>query len=324
LDDVAAELSTSLSQSMNTGTAATDSNGTFTFLAVPPGQYIIRALTTPQPPPEPAAAATVIHTSNGMSQTVSSGPPMAPMLSQEPSLWTAVPVSVADKDVTGVSVTLMPGLHVAGRVEFDGTATKPTGNSLRAIRVSLQPADGRTVWGPNGFPAQVTPEASFYSSGMMAGSYVLRVDSAPSGWSVKSAIVGGRDILDTAVVLGDHDVPGVVLTFTDHPSRLGGTVLDGQGRADANAAVLIFPSDGAWINLGAGARRLASARTSPTGAYGVSGLPPGAYDVVAVGDEMSANWQDPAFLQKLTRLATHVTLGDGQSLTVDLTTKVVR
>ena len=51
LDDIAAEVSTSLSASFNTAMAATDGNGAFTFLAVPPGHYIIRALTTPGPLP---------------------------------------------------------------------------------------------------------------------------------------------------------------------------------------------------------------------------------------------------------------------------------
>jgi hypothetical protein len=324
LDDVSAEVTTSLSQSFNVAMTASDGNGAFTFLAVPPGQYIIRALTIPRPLPEPQAAATVIQTADGMSHTVSSAVRLPPMLSKDPSLWTAAPVSVGDQDVAGVAVTMRPGLHVTGRVEFDGATIKPVATALRAIRVSLQPADGRTVWDSSAYQAQVDPNGDFYTAGLMAGSYVLRVDSPPSGWSVKSAMVAGHDISDTALVLESRDVSGLVLTFTDHPTHLGGTVRDGQGRADDNAAVVIFPSDGGWVNLGASARRLRTVGVSRTGLYATSGLPPGSYDVIAIGDGLPSNWQDPAWLERLSHVASQVTIGDGQSQSLDLTTMVVR
>ena len=104
----------------------------------------------------------------------------------------------------------------------------------------------------------------------------------------------------------------------------GGTVRNAQGGADDDAAVIVFPSDGAWINLGANARRLRSVRVLRSGAYSLAALPPGVYDIVAVKDALSTNWQDPVFLQKLSRVALHVTLGDGQNLSLDLTTVVVR
>jgi hypothetical protein len=324
LDDVSAEVTTSLSQSFNVAMTASDGNGAFTFLAVPPGQYIIRALTIPRPLPEPPAPATVIQTADGTLHTVSSAVRVPPMLSKDPSLWTAVQVSIAEQDVTGVAVTMRPGLRLTGRVEFDGATTRPTGTGLRAIRVSLQPADGRTVWDSTAYQAQVDPNGEFYTAGLMAGSYVLRVDGPPSGWTVKSAMVGGRDISDTALVLESRDVSGLILTFTDHPSHLGGTVRDGHGRADDNAAVVIFPSDGGSVNLGASARRLRTVSVSRAGSYGISGLPPGHYDVVAISDGLSADWQDPVFLERLSRIASHVTIGDGQSLSLDLTTMVMR
>ena len=324
LDDVAAEYTTSLAASFNVAMTSTDVNGAFTFMAVPPGQYLIRALTTPRPLPEPPAASTTIQTADGMSRVVSAGAPLTPMLSKEPSLWTAVPVSVGDKDVAGVSVTMRPGLHVTGRVEFDGAATKPVGNALRAMKVSLEPADGRSVWYAALYQAQVDPAGEFYSAGMTAGSYVLRVDSAPSGWTVQSAMMGGHDILDTPLVLDTGDLTGLIITFTDHPSRVSGSVRASQGGADNNAAVLAFPTEGPWTDLGTNARRLAATRPSRAGTYALSGLPPGNYDIVAIGDEMTTNWQDPAFLQKLARVATHVTIGEGQGLSVDLMTAVVR
>jgi hypothetical protein len=324
LDDVAAELSTSLSASFNVAMTSTDAAGAFTFLAVPPGQYVIRALTTPPAIPDPPAPTTVIRTGDGMDRTVSAGPALPAMLSRDPSLWTATPVVVGDRDTAGVVVTMSAGLHLVGRVEFDGAAERPAGQNLRRIRLSLQQADGRTIWGPNSSAVQVAPDGTLYSSGVPAGTYFLRADSAPAGWTPKSAVINGRDVLDAGVTLSDRDLSGLVLTFTDRPSRFSGVARDSQSKPALDATVLIFPSDGAWTSAGAVARRFGECRVSRSGEFAFAGLPAGAYDVVAIGDDLVTNWQDPAFLRRLSAVATHVTLGDGQSLTMDLTMAVIR
>src|SRR6185436_15588578 len=148
---------TSLSASFNTAMAATDGNGAFTFLAVPAGQYIIRALTAARPLPEPPAASTVIRTGDGMAQSVANAPRLAPLLSKDPTFWLSTPVSVGDEDVSDLTLTLQPALRVLGQVEFSGTSTPPAGNSLRAIRLSLEPAEGRAVWYPTAYQVQVSP-----------------------------------------------------------------------------------------------------------------------------------------------------------------------
>ncbi len=305
LDDAAAEITSSLAQSLTTAMAATDVNGVFTFLAVPPGQYIIRAVTTPRPLPEPPPP---------------SGPAPPPLVSTDPTLWAAAPVSQGDTDTVGVTVTLRAGLRVTGRVEFAGVAAKPTPAELRAIRVSMDPADGRTVAYPSSYQAQIDPNGRFYTIGLIAGRYLLRLDSAPRGWMLKSAIVVGRDICDVPLALDHDDVDGLVLSFTDRPSSLAGTVRNAEGRPDDDATVLIFPSDGRWTELGSSPRRLRGVRASRTGAFSVAGLPPGEYFVIAVSDAVVSNWQEPAFLQKLARVATRVTLVDGQALSLNLAT----
>jgi len=49
-------------------------------------------------------------------------------------------------------------------------------------------------------------------------------------------------------------------------------------------------------------------------------LPSGDYCAIAVNDAVASNWQEPAFLQRLSRLATRVTLADGQAVSLNLTT----
>jgi hypothetical protein len=319
VESAAAEITSSLSLSLTTAMTSTDAAGGFTFLA-PPGQYIIRALTTPRPPVTPAPAATVLQGTDGRSTAVASGPALPPLVATDPTLWAAVPVTLGETDTSGVAVTLRPGLRVTGHVEFSGAAAKPTGNDLRAIRLTMDPADGRTVAFPSAYQAQIDQAGQFYTIGLIAGRYVLRVDNVPRGWTVKSAIVAGRDICDTPLTLETDDVDGLVLTFTDRPSSLAGNVADRQGRPDDAATVLVFPSDGTWTNLGTSPRRLRSLRASRTGTFTFSALPAGDYLVIAVSDAVVNNWQDPAFLQRLARAATRVTVADAQAQSVTLTT----
>jgi hypothetical protein len=122
----------------------------------------------------------------------------------------------------------------------------------------------------------------------------------------------------------DRDVSTLMVTFTDAPATLSGQVHDGSGVADTSATVLVFPADAAaWINYGAFPRRLREIRVGRDGHYRSAGLPPGDYLVVAIPDESTANWQDPAVLKALARSATSVVIAEGESRTLALRTSVV-
>jgi hypothetical protein len=112
------------------------------------------------------------------------------------------------------------------------------------------------------------------------------------------------------------DLPGVILTFTDSPSELSGTVTGSDGSADPDAAVLVFPADStAWADWGMSTRRLRMVPASATGSFTTRGLPAGDYHVVAVPPELAVDWQDPATLDALAREATQVRIEDGQKKT---------
>jgi hypothetical protein len=234
---------------------------------------------------------------------------------REPALWAAATVAVGNSDITGVSVTLRPGFKVTARVEFDPSAQKPAERDLMAFRLEVEPADGRRIGFPSAYSAQLANTLT-----LMPGRYLIRCDNAPKGWTVKSAIVSGRDVCDVPLSVENADVDNIVVTLTDRPSTLFGIVRDDKGQPDDMATVLVFPSDGNWTDLGLNPRRLRSVRSSRTGTFSFWGFPPGDYFIVAVSDSVTTDWQDPAFLQRLTRVATRLTLTAGQPLSQTLTT----
>jgi hypothetical protein len=214
---------------------------------------------------------------------------------------------------------------LTGRVEFDGTAEKPSGTALTGIRINLDPADGSrvadtTIAFQAGRPEE---DGTFRTFGVPPGQYVLRANP-PAGWTLKGAFLGGRDLSDAPFDLDAKDLSGVVVTFTDRPSAITGVVRTGQA-VDPGAVVIAFPTDAsAWIGRGPFPRRVRTTRAGLDGVYTITALVPGEYYVAAVNEEGFADWQDPGLLDALTRIARHVRVVDGERRTQDLTTAVIR
>jgi hypothetical protein len=229
-------------------------------------------------------------------------------------------VSVGNSDMNDLSVPLRNGLRVSGRVEFMGSAERPTSDQIPAIAVTLEPADGRTTAATGTVRGRIEPSGTFTTMGVPAGKYVLRV-TAPRGWSLRGASFGGQDIVDSPVELRDSDASGVVITFIDRAADLTGSVSAANGSPDATATVIAFPGDRSmWVGTGSSPRRLKNSRTGKDGAYSISGLPAGDYLVAAVPEAAAADWQNPDFLDSLSRSATRVHIDEGEKKSQSLTT----
>ena len=311
--------------SIETAAAMTDGKGDFKFADVPPGSYTLRVLKSPRLSFGPGQSVTVSQGDTFVMQTVrsasASGP--APPLPTEPTLWAEAGVAVGSSDLTGLAVSLRSGLRVSGRVEFTGAAAQPAADQLPAISIALEPADGRTAGLASVTRGRVETSGRFTTVGVPAGKYVLRVGGAPKGWALLGASFAGKDITSSAVELKGDEVDGVVITFTDRPADLSGTVTGANG-PDAGAAVILFPTDPAnWVGTGSAPRNLKSARASDTGAYSFSNVPPGDYYVAAVSDALAADWQNPEFLTALARTAQRIRISEGDKQTQALRTTTV-
>jgi protocatechuate 3,4-dioxygenase beta subunit len=314
---------------INTAVTLTNGSGAFTFPAVPPGQYTIEVLRLPREP---------VHTDHGSGISVTpggtvtiggnvppAGPPPPPPIPLDATLWARLPLAVGEANLDGVIVPLGAGARVTGRVEFEGTGEKPSGSALTGIRINLDPADGsRLADTALAFQAgRPDEEGAFRTFGVPPGQYVLRANP-PSGWTLKGAFFNGRDLSDMPFDIEAKDLAGVVLTFTDRPATLTGQVRNGQS-VDPAAVVIAFPTDAsAWIGRGPFPRRVRTARAGLDGTYTITALVPGEYYVAAVAEEGFSDWQDPALLEGLTRVARQVRVIDGERRTQDLTTAVVR
>src|SRR5205823_6153742 len=134
--------------------------------------------TSPLPTRANEENAIVLQTANGFrTDTFPTTSPSPAMLSKDPVLWAAEPVSVGDKDISGLNVAVRNGLRATGRVEFEGAAAKPSTAELTAIKLLIEPIDGRFVGPESSFRAQVDSNGNFYTIGLIGGSYFVRVQA---------------------------------------------------------------------------------------------------------------------------------------------------
>jgi hypothetical protein len=214
---------------------------------------------------------------------------------------------------------------VSGKLVFEGSATPPTADMLQRMSVSLLSLDGRNPV-PQAAP-RVRADGQFTSLGYPPGRYLVNPGGAAFGtWTIKSITLGGRSLDETPLELQDDDVTGVVVLFSDQTTEVRGTVHAATGSVgEGDVTVFAFPSNyQAWVENGMSARRQKSSSTNKTGNYTLIGLVAGEYLIVAVPAEAVTNTRDLKFYDTLARLATRMTVTDGEKKSLDLAVASVR
>lgn len=266
--------------------AMTNDDGAFTFLAVVPGAYALKA-------------------------SIMS---MATQTTPEVSLSASQAVTVGDTDVSGLTVMLKTGARVSGRVEFKSAAGTPPPERLF---VNLRPIGAR-VWA--GLPGQVRTDGTFTTIGVPPGRYSIESYVAPP-WTWQSLSRGGRAVPDDVIQVDTDDITGLTVTFTNTPARLSGSVSGDGSARDANTQVIVFPADATgWRDGILNSRRARSVHTTSAAAFEFAALPPGEYYLVAVRRGPSEAWQAPEFLEHLLPGAVKITLREADHRTVALKT----
>lgn len=305
-------------------TTKIESDGTFTFLNVPAGNYTLLAqgpvmdftsddqgARLPDAPGFPGGGMTV------------GSKPGAPDLSylvrnsQTAPAWGRTPVSVGTSDIADLVVPLHPAAKIHGRIVFAEGATPPAAN--RPMLIFAEPANGDPSLGnPNGRTTANDPTYAFTIEGLMAGAYLL--DCMSFGVMAPVSVMwDGRDVKDSGFdgTLG-RDFDDVVVTLTNKFAEIAGVVRGDNG--PAAGAVLAFPVERErWTGYGWTPLRLLSTPAGSDGSYKLQRLPEGEYFVIAVDSAKSNAWLDPKFLAAAVAHATRISVKWGEKPTLDLT-----
>ena len=266
-------------------------DGRFEIQSVPPGQYVLRAMTR-----------------GGGRRGGGAGRGGAPMFASQP-------LAVDGYDVTDATLMLTRGATVTGSVVFETTGRPPTGATGR-FRVTANAVHEIPFLGnPN---ERIADDGTFVMENVPGGARLLRASGAPDGWMLKSVYLDGQNVIDTPLNFsGVTRVDDVRLVFTDKVSRLTGLVRDQQGNLLTDFTVIAFPFDETlWQPE---SRHTKASRPDQNARYRIDGLPPGNYLLAAADAVQQGEWFDPRFLRQLRDTAMRLSLAEGETRDLDLT-----
>jgi hypothetical protein len=146
----------------------------------------------------------------------------------------------------------------------------------------------------------------------------VQLDAAMADSIVKSITVDGRDITDEVLDLtGTNAVSGVVITLTDKVASVIGQVRGRDGQLVRNYVVVLLPRDP--IEPAAAARWIRTSRADPNGRFQLRRVRPDRYLAAAVEYIEPGQQYAPEFQLLIRRGARELTVGEGQTLALDLT-----
>lgn len=240
--------------------------------------------------------------------------------------WASVALTVSDRDVTDVLVTLTDGATLTGRLEFAGSALRPDGDTLEKARVGLSPVDltpaamiRAGTSGSIGYSGTIDRNGSFTIRDVPPGRYLFGASGLGAAWqTVESVSTGDGRQLGSLVRVDLSGTSAVVVTMSDVAlATLEGTITLERYESPNDTRVLLFPADRAlWTTPFAAPNRFVSTGASNTPAFTFRAVPPGDYHAIVVDQnavDMSADR-----LSLLAPRAMLVTLRAGETTTVTL------
>jgi Carboxypeptidase regulatory-like domain len=235
-----------------------------------------------------------------------------------PARWAMADVTLHPGETASITLTLQPALTISARVVFQGTTLTPPAD-LSTVLVRLWSAGTSSVQ----TTSQTDKSGVATIGGIVPGRYVVvgfpPGPSATQGkprWSVRSVMMGDRDVTDHPIEIGTAGAPDVTVTFTDVVSELSGSLTTASGQPATDAFVIVMPADKEyWFPL---SRRIASTRPDRSGRYVFHGLPAGEYRLAVTTDLTTGELQDANALAQLAAQSAAVTMTTGEKKVLDL------
>lgn len=278
------------------GIGESDAVGRFTVKGVPPGHYILKALSIPKAVGELAAR---------------TGDP-SHLLKFSDAEFGEVPVVVTGDDVSGLVIATSKGGTIKGRLLVGPRRMMPVGP--RQILIRAEPGSS-VAFGVGATEAAVNEDGTFEIRGLI-GQFLIRPHGLPDGLSLKRVDSNSRDVTDSGLNV-QPGTSNVSVVLTSNPTELTGYVTGCDDDDVGECAVLVFSEDPERWHWPA-TRYVRTARVRPDGAFTVSGLPPAAYLAIAVNPQDREPVPEPVTLGYLSRHASRVTLQEGERRSIVL------
>jgi hypothetical protein len=223
-------------------------------------------------------------------------------------------LTVNGRDISGVTLTLQPGVPVSGRVQFTGQPPFEVGSQ---IRLEIREVDD-IPYGRRGPAATPARDGRFSFAALAPGRYLIEGGvGGQTGWWMRSAIVDRVDAVDVPIDVADTALTDVVVTITNAVNEISGVVHTSSGAVLTSGWIVVVPTDRSLWRPGS--RRIVGVRSATDGQYVVRRLPAGEYFIAAVSEIEPGQWFNREYLEELTMTSPpRVVLSDGERKRQDL------
>ena len=233
--------------------------------------------------------------------------------------FAVVPVTVGNEDIDNLIVTTTLGATARGVVITDDGSAPPFRPD--AVQIFAQPMDLNMNVMSGGRP-RINDDYTFELTSLFDRRLIrANIGMGPGqslGWSLHSVLYDGQDITDTGMEFTPgRTYEGLQVIFTRKTTDLSGLVTDDRNRPVVDATVLVFPaSRDRWTFQ---SRFMRAARPDTNGRYAFRNLPPADdYLIIAVQNLEPGQFTDPEFLERARDEAKPLTLGEGETKSVDV------
>jgi len=266
-------------------------DGTFRFVGVPPGRYLLSAR-----------------------GSASRG-------AEEQTFWAATEIVAGGGDLPGIQLQLAAPSTIAAKITIDAEgATKP---DLSRLQLSLQPVVSQTIAASSAgslrptSASTATPDrdGTVLFRNVLPGKYRLVVPGSTAWW-LRAVIIGGRDVADTGIDVSSTARLDAVVQLSTTSAELTGQVLTTTGTPASDYAIVLFPTDRS--HWGAESRQTRQVRPDSEGRFSIDRLPAGTYHLAAIADVNSAEVLEPKLLEELSTASLTIPLAHGEKRKQDI------
>jgi protocatechuate 3,4-dioxygenase beta subunit len=220
--------------------------------------------------------------------------------------------AIADSDVEGIDVTVVPAATIPGRFQIDGQL--PQGVTMEGLRLVFTSAAGSGN-GDMHFIGMPSPDANgvFRLNDVSLGEYRFRLQPDYSVY-IKEARFEGRDILNEPFRFSGSVSGSLDIVVAPMNGRVTGVVRDTQSQpAPASRAVLVPDRARQRTEL------YKAVFTDDSGRFTFSGIAPGDYKVFSWDGLEEYGWYDPELLAQSEARGRSVHVTENSTETIEVT-----
>jgi protocatechuate 3,4-dioxygenase beta subunit len=205
-------------------------------------------------------------------------------------------VDARGSDVDNIVLELAPAAELKGLLRVEGRALP----SLTDLQVSLQPDGGGYFWaaGP------VKADGSVTIQNVAPTHYEVNVYGLTGDYYIKSAAVGGKDILEGGFTFAPGTNGAIDIVLSGTGGQVEGVVLNADQQPATEASVVAVPDEPRRTQW----RFYKDGHTDQYGRFTIKALAPGRYKLFAWEDVEDGAYQDPEFIRKFELLGEDVVI----------------